>query len=98
MSKYGVFCFSKDSFIMETDKSIEIADLHVRFNAYGSTIDVEGEEKEEIVEEEEVDDRLGEPFDIHSNCLKLFPPVNFWHKSFLFAWCCRRYVIVKMKY
>ena len=49
---------------METGKSIEIADLHVRFNAYGSTIDVEGKEEEEIVEEEKVDDRLGEPFDI----------------------------------
>ena len=39
---------------METEESIETADLHVRFNAYGSTIDAEGEEEEEIVEDEEV--------------------------------------------
>ena len=31
---------------METEESIEIAYLHVRFNAYGSTIDAEGEEEE----------------------------------------------------
>ena len=42
----------------------EIADLHVRFNAYGSTIDAEGEEEEEIVEDEEVDDRSAQPFDV----------------------------------
>ena len=39
---------------METEESIETADLHVRFNAYGSTIDAEGEEEEEMVEDEEV--------------------------------------------
>ena len=39
---------------METDESIEIAHLNERFNAYGSTIDAEGEEEEEIVEDEEV--------------------------------------------
>lgn len=55
MSKYGLISFNKDSFIMETDESIEIADFHVRFNAYGSTIDAEGDEEEEIVEDEEVD-------------------------------------------
>lgn len=45
---------------METEKSIEIADLHVRFNAYGSTIDAEGED-------EEVDDRSVQPFDVDFN-------------------------------
>lgn len=52
---------------METEESIEIADLHVRFNAYGSTIDAEGEEEEEIVEDEEVDDRSVQPFDVDFN-------------------------------
>ena len=81
MSKYAVFSFSNDNFIMETEESIEIADLHVRFNAYGSTIDAEGEEEEEeMVEDEEVD--------VDSNCRKFFP-VNFWRENFLFACCCR---------
>ena len=40
---------------METDESIEIGDLHVRFNAYGSTINAEGNKEEEIVNDEEVD-------------------------------------------
>ena len=49
---------------METEESIEIAGLHVRFNAYGSTIDAEGEEEEETVENEEVDDRSVQPSDV----------------------------------
>ena len=63
-SKYAVFSFSNDNFIMETEESIEIADLHARFNAYGSTIDAEGEEEEEMVEDEEVD--------VDSNCRNYF--------------------------
>ena len=47
VSKYGVF-FSKDRSIMETDESIEVADLQVTYNAYGSTIHAEDEEEEEI--------------------------------------------------
>ena len=39
---------------METEESIEFADLHVRFNACGSTIDAEGEEEKETAEFEEV--------------------------------------------
>jgi len=62
--------------------------LHVRFNAYGSAIDAEGEEEEEIVEDEEVDHRLVRPFDVDSNCGEFFH-VIFWRKNFLFAWCCR---------
>ena len=73
---------------METEESIEIADLHVRFNAYGSTVDAEGEEEEEIVEDEEVDDRSVQPFDVDSSCGKSFP-VIFWRKNLLFASCCR---------
>ena len=73
---------------MESEESIKIADLHVRFNAYGSTIDAEGEEEEEIVEDEEVDDRSVQPFDVDSNCGKFFP-VIFWSKNLLFACCCR---------
>ena len=73
---------------METEESIEIADLHVRFNAYGSTIDAEGEEEEEIVEDEEVDDQSVQLFDVDSNCGKSFP-VIFWRKNLLFACCCR---------
>jgi len=49
---------------METDESLEIADLHVRFNAYGSAIDAEGEEEEEIVEDEEVDHKSVQPFNL----------------------------------
>ena len=68
---------------METEESIEIADLHVRFNACGSTIDAEGEEEEEeIVEDEEVDDRSVQPFDVDSNYGKFFP-VIFWRKNLL---------------
>ena len=73
---------------METEESIEIADLHLRFNAYGSTTNAEGEEEEEIVEDEEVDDRSVQPFDVDSNCGKFFP-VIFWRKNLLFACCCR---------
>ena len=73
---------------METEESIKIADLHVRFNACGSTIDAEGEEGEETVEDKEVDDRSVQPFDVGSNCGKFFP-VIFWRKNILFACCCR---------
>jgi len=73
---------------MESDESLEIADLHVRFNAYGSAIDAEGEEEEEIVEDEEVDHRSVRTFDVDSNCGEFFH-VIFWRKNFLFAWCCR---------
>ena len=41
---------------METDESIEIDNLQVRFNAYGLAIHEEGKEEEEIVEDEEVGD------------------------------------------
>ena len=57
MSKYGVFLSVK------TVSFMEIAHLNVRFNAYGSTIDAEGEEEEEIVEDEEEEDcRSVQPF------------------------------------
>ena len=72
---------------METDESIEIADFHVRFNAYGSTIDAEGDEEEEIAEDCGRG-RSVQPFDVDSNCGKFFP-VIFWHKNFLFACSCR---------
>ena len=88
MSKYGLFSLNKDSFIMEIDESIEIADLHMRFNAYRPTINAEGEEQEEIMEDEQVDDRSVQPFDVDSNCVKFFP-VIFWHQNFLFACRCR---------
>jgi len=62
VSKYGVLSFSKDRSIMETDESIEVADLEVTCNAYGSTIHAEDEEEEEeIANDEEVGDRLVEP-------------------------------------
>ena len=35
---------------MVNEESIKINDLHVRFNASGSTIDAEGEEEEETTE------------------------------------------------
>ena len=73
---------------METDESLEITDLHVRFNAYRSAIDAEGEEEEEIVEDEEVDHRSVRPFDVDSNCGEFFP-VIFWRKNVIFAWCPR---------
>jgi len=61
VSKYGVLSFSKDRSIMETDESIEVADLQVTYNTYGSTIHVEDEEEEEIANDEEVGDRLVKP-------------------------------------
>ena len=73
---------------METDDSIEIADLSVRFNAYCSGIDAKGDEEAEIVEDEEVDDRSVRPFDVDSNCGKFFS-VIFWRKNFLFTCSCR---------
>ena len=87
MRRFFLSVKTEDSFIMETEESIEIADFHVTFNAYGSTINAEGEE-EEIVEDEEVDDRSVPPFDVDSNCGKSFP-VIFWHKNLLFTCCCR---------
>lgn len=61
LSKYGVLSFSKDRSIMETGESIEVADLQVTYNAYGSTIHAEDEEEEEIADDEEVGDRSVKP-------------------------------------
>ena len=46
---------------METDESIEVADLQVTYNVYGSTIHAEDEEEEGIRDDEEVGDRSVKP-------------------------------------
>jgi len=46
---------------METDESVEIADLQVRFNAYGSEIHADSDNEVEMAEDEEVGDRWVKP-------------------------------------
>ena len=48
MNKFGVLSFSQ---VMETDESVEIADLQVRFNTYGSEIHADSDDEVEIAED-----------------------------------------------